>query len=285
MPEVISSSTCASANARSACCDPVMARLIEAAGPCTWELRADLPPFRDARARDRPSATQRHGRREHLRALQGPVRAGAVSGTRRDRQDDAMRRCAPPDCPSPRSARCAIWPKRSPTGIVPTTRGTARAGERGHYRAPHAGARHRPLDGGDAADVPARVAPTSCRSTISGCATAFVWPTASRACRARARWRNSARAGRRTARSPSWYLWRASELARAKKLPSAGRAPRVALRLQRAKAAAAKKARRPARRKHSGQENDAQASPALKVVQARSALGGWPPQPCRATDR
>ena len=26
-------------------CCPVMARLIEAAGPCTWELRADLPPF------------------------------------------------------------------------------------------------------------------------------------------------------------------------------------------------------------------------------------------------
>jgi DNA-3-methyladenine glycosylase II len=42
----------------------------------------------------------------------------------------------------------------------------------------------------------------------------------------------------------SWYLWRAVDLARAKKLPSAGRAPRVAVRLKRVAAAAAKAARR-----------------------------------------
>jgi DNA-3-methyladenine glycosylase II len=47
----------------------------------------------------------------------------------------------------------------------------------------------------------------------------------------------------------SWYLWRAVELARAKKLPSAGRAPRVAIRQKRAKPAPRKTAKRSVRRK------------------------------------
>ncbi len=46
----------------------------------------------------------------------------------------------------------------------------------------------------------------------------------------------------------AWYLWRAVELARAKKLPSARRAPRVAIRQQRAKAAVRKPARRSVKR-------------------------------------
>jgi DNA-3-methyladenine glycosylase II len=44
MPELISTSLRQRERALAACC-PVMARLIEAVGPCTWELRADLPPF------------------------------------------------------------------------------------------------------------------------------------------------------------------------------------------------------------------------------------------------
>ena len=47
----------------------------------------------------------------------------------------------------------------------------------------------------------------------------------------------------------AWYLWRAVDLARAQKLPRAGRAPRMAIRQQRAKPAAAKKTRRAAARK------------------------------------
>lgn len=44
MPELISTSMSQRERTLAACC-PVMARLIEAVGPCTWELRADLPPF------------------------------------------------------------------------------------------------------------------------------------------------------------------------------------------------------------------------------------------------
>ena len=43
----------------------------------------------------------------------------------------------------------------------------------------------------------------------------------------------------------AWYLWRAVELARAKKLPSAGRAPRVAVRQKRAQAAPKKTGQAP----------------------------------------
>ena len=46
----------------------------------------------------------------------------------------------------------------------------------------------------------------------------------------------------------AWYLWRAVDLARAKKLPSAGRAPRIAIRLKRAKPAARKVLKRSAKR-------------------------------------
>jgi DNA-3-methyladenine glycosylase II len=47
----------------------------------------------------------------------------------------------------------------------------------------------------------------------------------------------------------AWYLWRAVELSRAKKLPSAGRAPRVAIRQKRAKVVARKPAKRAGRRR------------------------------------
>jgi DNA-3-methyladenine glycosylase II len=47
----------------------------------------------------------------------------------------------------------------------------------------------------------------------------------------------------------SWYLWRAVELARAKKLPSGGRAPRVAIRQKRAQVAPRKPVKRTARRR------------------------------------
>jgi hypothetical protein len=52
--------------------DPVMARLIAAAGPCTWEPQVEILPF-ETLARDRSSAAQRHRGRAHLLALQGPV--------------------------------------------------------------------------------------------------------------------------------------------------------------------------------------------------------------------
>jgi DNA-3-methyladenine glycosylase II len=44
MPELITESLPSRERALAECC-PVMARLVEAVGPCTWELRADLPPF------------------------------------------------------------------------------------------------------------------------------------------------------------------------------------------------------------------------------------------------
>jgi DNA-3-methyladenine glycosylase II len=50
----------------------------------------------------------------------------------------------------------------------------------------------------------------------------------------------------------AWYLWRAVDLAREKKLPSAGRAPRIAIRLKRASPRPKKPAQRPKRRKSAG---------------------------------
>jgi DNA-3-methyladenine glycosylase II len=47
----------------------------------------------------------------------------------------------------------------------------------------------------------------------------------------------------------AWYLWRAVDLARAKKLPSAGRAPRIAIRQKRAQPTPRKSARRSVRGK------------------------------------
>ncbi len=52
----------------------------------------------------------------------------------------------------------------------------------------------------------------------------------------------------------AWYLWRAVDLARAKKLPSAGRAPRIALRLKRGKPAPKNPAKRPVRRKRAAKK-------------------------------
>ena len=52
----------------------------------------------------------------------------------------------------------------------------------------------------------------------------------------------------------AWYLWRAVDLAREKKLPRAGRAPRVAIRQKRAKPAVRKKTKRSAQRKDIGRK-------------------------------
>lgn len=52
----------------------------------------------------------------------------------------------------------------------------------------------------------------------------------------------------------AWYLWRAVDLAREKKLPSGGRAPRIALRLQRAKPALKKPAKRAVRGKRTAKK-------------------------------
>jgi DNA-3-methyladenine glycosylase II len=52
----------------------------------------------------------------------------------------------------------------------------------------------------------------------------------------------------------SWYLWRAVDLAREKRLPSGGRAPRIAIRLTRAPSPAKKPAKRPVRRKRAGKK-------------------------------
>ena len=52
----------------------------------------------------------------------------------------------------------------------------------------------------------------------------------------------------------SWYLWRAVDLAREKRLPSGGRAPRIAIRLPRAPSPAKKPAKRPVRRKRAGKK-------------------------------
>jgi DNA-3-methyladenine glycosylase II len=51
----------------------------------------------------------------------------------------------------------------------------------------------------------------------------------------------------------AWYLWRAVDLARAQKLPQAGRAPRVAIRQRRAKPVP-KKTRRAAKRRGAGRK-------------------------------
>ena len=105
--------------ALAACC-PVMARLIEAVGPCTWELRADLPPFQTlarAIAHQQLNGVAAERIFARFKALYAP--APFPEPARCWRQPRP--RCAPPASRSPRSPHCATWPARWPRGVVPAT--------------------------------------------------------------------------------------------------------------------------------------------------------------------
>ncbi len=231
-------------------CCPVMARLIAAAGPCTWELRADLPPFETlARAIAHQqlhgiAAERIFGRFKALFAPAAFPEPAALAAT-----PDSALRATGLSFAKIRAIRDLA--DKVASGVVPTTAELhALENEAIIERLTQVRGIGRwtvemllmfQLGRPD-------VLPVDDFGVCNGFRLAY-------GLKGMPRPRALAEFGARWAphRSlASWYLWRASELARDKKLPRAGRAPRVALKLQRLKAAAArklKKAKRPARRK------------------------------------
>ena len=233
-------------------CCPVMARLIEAAGPCTWELRADLPPFQTlarAIAHQQLNGVAAESIFSRFKALYAPApfpEPSAIAKT-----SDAALRATGLSFAKIRALRDLA--EKVSTGIVPTTEELhALENEMIIERLTQVRGIGRwtvemllmfQLGRPD-------ILPVDDFGVCNGFRLAY-------GLKGMPRPRALAEFGLRWAphRSlASWYLWRASELARAQKLPRAGRAPRVALRLQRAKVAVAKKARRPARRKQTAKK-------------------------------
>ena len=98
--------------------DPVMKRLIAAAGPFAMETREEHSPFE---ALARAIAHQQLNGKAAQSILNRFV---ATCGQGLFPQPERcsrwrMRRCAPPASRSRRSPRCAIWPPRRSSGIVP----------------------------------------------------------------------------------------------------------------------------------------------------------------------
>jgi DNA-3-methyladenine glycosylase II len=231
-------------------CCPVMARLIEAAGPCTWELRDDLPPFQTlARAIAHQqlngiAAERIFGRFKALYAPAEFPEPGALAQT-----SDEKLRATGLSFAKIRALRDLA--EKVASGIVPSTAELHTLENeviierltqvRGIGRWTVEMLLMFQLGRPD-------VLPVDDFGVCNGFRLAY-------GLKGMPRPRALAEYGARW--SPhrslaSWYLWRASELHRDKRLPRAGRAPRVALRLQRIKAAAAKKrakAKPPARRK------------------------------------
>ena len=92
--------------------DPVMAALIEAAGPCRLQSRRAARAVRGAGARHRASATARRRRREHSRALRGAVRRAGLSARRSRCSRRRTSSCAPSVSRPPRSPRSRTWRPR-----------------------------------------------------------------------------------------------------------------------------------------------------------------------------
>jgi DNA-3-methyladenine glycosylase II len=233
-------------------CCPVMARLIEAAGPCTWELRADLPPFQTlarAIAHQQLNGVAAESIFARFKALYAPApfpEPSAIAKT-----SDAVLRATGLSFAKIRALRDLA--EKVSTGIVPTTEELhALENETIIERLTQVRGIGRwtvemllmfQLGRPD-------VLPVDDFGVCNGFRLAY-------GLKGMPRPQALAEFGLRWAphRSlASWYLWRASELHRAQKLPRSGRAPRVALRLQRIKVAALKKARRPVRRKQTAKK-------------------------------
>ena len=137
--------------------DPALARVIDAVGPFA---HASSSGRRASSARSRrPSSTSSSPARPRRRSSRASARSSRAPTTARR----PSRSCAPPTTKLrgaglSRAKLLALrdLARRSRGRRDPDARRGARHGRRGDRRAAHAGARHRPLDGRDAADVPPR---------------------------------------------------------------------------------------------------------------------------------
>jgi DNA-3-methyladenine glycosylase II len=230
-----------------AACDPVMARLILAAGPCTWEPQVELGPFETlarAIAHQQLNGTAAARIFARFKALFAPApfpEPAALIST-----SDAALRATGLSFAKIRALRDLA--DKVGTGVVPTT-------EQLHALESEAIIeRITQVRGIGRWTVEMLLMFQLGRLDILpvddfGVCTGF---RLMYGLKGMPRPRALAEFGARWAPHRSlaaWYLWRAVDLARAQKLPRAGRAPRMAIRQQRAKPAAAKTTRRAAKRK------------------------------------
>ena len=230
-----------------AACDPVMARLISAAGPCTWELRAELAPFETlarAIAHQQLNGTAAERIFARFKAVFAPApfpEPAALITT-----PDATLRATGLSFAKIRALRDLA--DKVGSGVVPTT-------EQLHALESDAIIeRITQVRGIGRWTVEMLlmfqlgrldILPVDDFGVCNGFRLMY-------GLKGMPRPRALAEFGARWAPHRSlaaWYLWRAVDLARAQKLPRAGRAPRLAIRQPRATPAAAMKARRAAARK------------------------------------
>jgi DNA-3-methyladenine glycosylase II len=229
-----------------AACDPVMARLIEAAGPCTWEPRAELAPFETlarAIAHQQLNGVAAERIFTRFKALYAPApfpEPAALAAT-----PDAALRATGLSYAKIRALRDLA--DKVASGIVPTTEQLhALESEviieritkvRGIGRWTVEMLLMFQLGRLD-------ILPVDDFGVCNGFRLVY-------GLKGMPRPRALAEFGARWAPHRSlaaWYLWRAVDLARAKKLPQAGRAPRVAIRQRRVKKIV-KKTRRATKRR------------------------------------
>ena len=232
--------------------DPVMARLIAAAGPCTWEARLELPPFETlarAIAHQQLNGTAAERIFTRFKALYAPAtfpEPAALAAT----PDEALRATG---FSYAKIRALRDLADKVTAGVVPTT-------EQLHA-----------LDNDTIIERITRVRgigrwtvemllmfqlgrpdilPVDDFGVCNGFRLVY-------GLKGMPRPRALAEFGERWAPHRSlaaWYLWRAVDLAREKRLPGAGRAPRVAIRQKRARPAASKSVKRAAKRQAAGRK-------------------------------
>jgi DNA-3-methyladenine glycosylase II len=264
MPELITTSLRQRERALAESC-PVMARLVKAVGPCTWELRADLPPFQTlarAIAHQQLNGIAAETIFSRFKALYAPA-------------------------PFPEPAQLLATPEATlrATGLsfAKITALRDLAGKVASGVVPTTAEMHALEDGAIIERITQvrgigrwtvemllmfqlgrpDVLPIDDFGVCNGFRLAY-------GLKGMPRPRALAEFGARWAPQRSlaaWYLWRAVDLHRDEKLPQAGRPPRVALRVKRAKAAA--KGRRA--RKSAARKSTAHKATARKVASRKAA--------------
>ena len=244
MPELITTSLSQRERALAECC-PVMARLIEAVGPCTWELRADLPPFQTlarAIAHQQLNGVAAERIFARFKALYAPApfpQPAELLAT----PEAALRATG---LSFAKIAALRDLAEKVASGVVPTS------DELHALESDAIIERLTEVRGIGRWTVEMLlmfqlgrpdILPVDDFGVCNGFRLTY-------GLKGMPRPRALAEFGARWAPNrslASWYLWRAIELHRAKRLPRAGRPPRVALRVKRAKAVAtARSARKPA---------------------------------------
>ena len=247
MPELITTSLRERERALAECC-PVMSRLIEAVGPCTWELRADLPPFQTlarAIAHQQLNGVAAESIYSRFKALYAP--ASFPEPEQLLATPEATLRAT--GLSFAKIAALRDLASKVTSGIVPST------DELHALESDAIVERLTQVRGIGRWTVEMLlmfqlgrpdILPVDDFGVCNGFRVAY-------GLKGMPRPRALAEFGARWAPNrslASWYLWRAVELHRTKKLPKAGRPPRVALREKRVKAAVtARPARRSAVRK------------------------------------